>query len=62
MKPTIEIEYGENIFAVAGRAGHALMRVELKDDYKKLVEEIKQCETYDNAIDVIKKYVFVDEQ
>lgn len=59
-KPTIEYNpRGEdgNIYVILVKAREALRKQRKIDDYNKCWEQVQQCSSYDEALDVIKNYV-----
>ena len=49
-----------NVFALAGRVGRALRRAGMSDKAKEFSNKLLQCESYDEALQLMMKYVEVE--
>lgn len=60
-KPKVKL-VGEdgNIFSILGRASKALKRAGMEDQAKKMQEEVYASGSYDQALQIVMKYVEVE--
>ncbi len=60
-KPKVKLSGTDgNVFALAGRVSQALRRAGLDDEAAKFWVELKVCDSYDSALQLMMKYCEVE--